>query len=92
MSADPLIAQDLNYSGRSALNRSGPLKEIGVGFWEGRLVGTHQYGCHRGRYSNSRYREKKTSRRFNQEHIIVEGTLDRTIKVISSLLSLLNVA
>jgi len=45
-----------------------------------------------GRQGNSsRSREKKTSRRFNQDCAIVVE-LGRTIKVISSLLSLLNVA
>lgn len=41
---------------------------------------------------NSQSQEKKTSKRFIQECVVVERSQDRTIKVISSLLSLLNVA
>lgn len=41
---------------------------------------------------SSQSREKKTSGRFNQNYAIVVKLVIRTIKVISSLLSLLNVA
>lgn len=41
---------------------------------------------------SSQFREKKTSGRFNQKYAIVVKLVIHTIKVISSLLSLLNVA
>jgi len=44
-----------------------------------------------GGYSSSQSRERKTSRKLNQGRATAEGVLGRTIKVISSLLSLLNV-
>lgn len=58
-------AWNSTYSGGSTFNRSGPLEEIGIGFWEGRLVVARQYECNWACSSSSRFQGKRTSKKFN---------------------------